>query len=276
MNMNWLQSLIYGIVSGLTEFAPISSAAHQNLLLSLFGTTERDPVRDMLIHLSMVFALVYSCRGLFAQYRIDKRGASHKRVLRRNAKNLMDIQFVRGATFPMLLGMIVLSYIFSINSSLLATALFLLLNGIVLFVSERMLQGNKGAGSMSALDSWLVGVAGSLSVFPGVSRLGTITSVSRMRGADRIKALNWALILSVPALITVIVLDVFSIIRFTGTINFWSSLIGYILSVIGAVIGVYSGTRLIKYLTRQLNFACFAYYSWGAALFSFLLYLTVV
>ena len=41
--MSLLQSIIYGLVSGLSELMPVSSAAHQVFLRELFGV-QKDPV----------------------------------------------------------------------------------------------------------------------------------------------------------------------------------------------------------------------------------------
>ena len=61
--MSWLESLIYGLVSGFSEFLPISSRAHQDLMLLLFGVEGHDPIRDMLVHATMLFS-IYS--GVFS------------------------------------------------------------------------------------------------------------------------------------------------------------------------------------------------------------------
>ena len=58
--MNWLQSLIYGLISGLTEHLPVSSLAHQRILHSLFGVSQSDPICDLLVHLAVLFAVFFS------------------------------------------------------------------------------------------------------------------------------------------------------------------------------------------------------------------------
>ena len=49
-----------------------------------------------------------------------------------------------------------------------------------------------------------------------------------------------------------------------------------ILSVLGAGCGSYFGIMLMRFLAVKVGFTGFAYYSWGAALFSFVMYLVVV
>ena len=50
MHMNWIESIIYGLISGAAEFLPISSKAHQDLSMLLFGISQTDPVRDFVVH----------------------------------------------------------------------------------------------------------------------------------------------------------------------------------------------------------------------------------
>ena len=54
MNFSWLESLIYGLISGLAEFLPISAEGHQHIMLYLFGGELRDPVRDFFVHIGLL------------------------------------------------------------------------------------------------------------------------------------------------------------------------------------------------------------------------------
>ena len=273
--MNWLESLIYGLVSGFTEFLPISSQAHQQILMSLFGVENRDPVRDLLVHIAMLFSIYYGCRGLIDNLRRERGQRHSRRIPMHVSQVLLDNRFVKNATVPMLAGILILSYIVKINGNLLTVSLFLFINGLILFISGRMLQGNKDVRSMSLLDSIFAGSLAALSAFTGISRTGCITSATILRGADRQNALNWALLLSIPALLLLSGMDVLSIITNTGTIAFWKNFFTYIISAFGAYLSGFYGIMLMKFLAVGKGFSGFSYYCWGASLFSFLLYLTV-
>ena len=277
MDMNWLESLIYGLISGAAEFLPISSQAHQSLLMQLFGVEMRDPVRDLLVHLAILLALFSGCRSTFEHIRREQKQQLHNRNgYRRSSRVLLDLRLIKNAAIPMLIGMLVVAYIFAQNNNLLWMSVFLFINGVILFAPERMVQGNKDVRGMSAIDSFWIGISGGLSSFPGISRIGSTTSAAVARGADRQCALNWALLLSVPALVLLAGLDVIGIFSAAASLDVWGSLLTYILSAVGAYCGGYLSILLIKFLTVRAGYYGFAYYSWGAALFAFLLYLTVV
>ena len=55
--MKFLESLFYGFVSGLAEFLPISSSAHQSIINTLFGASYIDPVRNLFVHIAILIAL---------------------------------------------------------------------------------------------------------------------------------------------------------------------------------------------------------------------------
>lgn len=276
MDMSWLESIIYGLVSGFAEFLPISSHAHQAILMQLFGSQARDPVRDFVVHLAILIGLYSGCKPMFEHLRREqayksRRDSRHGRTTRSH----LDARFVKNAAFTMLVGMLLITYVFRLNENLLSAAGFLLLNGIILFVSGRMMQGNKDVRSMTQLDSLLIGGVASLSAFSGISRVGCVTSTAIARGADRHNSLNWAFLISVPALLLLMGMDVLQMFAGNVAINFWGSFFTYLLSAGAAYIGGYYSIKFMKFLTVRLGFSGFSYYCWGASLFSFLLYLTV-
>ena len=105
---------------------------------------------------------------------------------------------------------------------------------------------------MSAFDGILFGIGSALSVFPGVSRIGGGFCAAIMRGADPQHAYKWTLILSVPTLFVLSCFDLF-----------------FVFTYLSAVVAI----TFMKTLTSRAGLAAFSYYSWGAALFAFILYL---
>lgn len=276
MNLSWFESLIYGLISGIAEFLPISSHAHQRILRQLFGAHNRDPVLDLFVHIALLASLYSGCRAMFEHLRREQRQHLHRR--RANPQTsyiLMDERFVRNAVLPMIIGILVFTYVFDTETNLLTTAVFLLLNGIVLFVSGRMMQGNKDVRSMSYLDSLLIGGFASLSAFTGISRVGFITSAGIARGANRQQALKWAFLISIPILILMAVIDILKIISGGAIFSFWGNFFSYLISACGAYIAGYYGLKFMRFLAVRIGFSGFAFYCWGASLFSFLLFLMV-
>lgn len=277
MTIHWIESILYGFVSGIAEFLPISSHAHQRILMQMFGLEHRDPLMDMVVHIALLFSILFSCRVLLEQQRRERAmGNRGRRGIRHNTTVRTDMRLVRQATLPMIIGIVLLTYITDSNQGLLMIAIFLLLNGIILFLSERMMQGNKNSGAMSALDSFLIGVSGSLSAICGFSRVGSSMTAAILRGAKRQNALTWAILLGIPALITFAAINAITLFSQLGSIQLWGNFLSYLLAAIAAFCGGCAGISFMKFLTVRAGPSGFSYYSWGAAVFSFIIYLTVV
>jgi len=274
--MSIFESIIYGLVSGLAEFLPVSSQGHQAILMRLFGQDHRDPVRDLLVHLAIIFSLLVSCRSLFSHLRREHMLSKRRR--RKNTydrKGIFDLRFVKTALVPMLVGMLVYIAVRGFEFSPIHLALFFVINGIVLIIPEYMAHGNKDARSLTGLDGILTGLISVFSSLPGISRVGAMSAFTTARGADRQVSLNWILSLSLPALVMFVGFDVVNlIVQGFDPISF-VTVIGYILAAIASFGGGYFGIVILRYLAVQNGYLGFAYYSWGAAMFSFVLYLIV-
>ena len=274
--MNWLEGLIYGIVSGLTEFLPISSQAHQRILLKMFGMDAPDPLQDLIIHLALLASVLIGCRNSINQLRRGYQLQRNNRQGIRNNSYSLELRFLKNAAFPLIIVYIIAVKLIPINYNLLWVALFSLISALLLFISSRTMYGNRDEKAMSSFDSILVGAVGALSAFSGISRIGSMLAVMNLRGVDRRKALNWVLLLSIPALLLLAFIDILSLLTTSGRSQICGSFPGYLLSAAGAYIAGYAGIFLLRSASAQNDTSGSAYYALGVSLFSLFLYLTVV
>lgn len=276
--MNLLQSFIYGIISGLAEFLPISSQGHQAMLKKIFGVTAQEPFRDLLIHISLLLAVAV-CLGTYIQ-RLRREMKIHGRTSKRVSKHMdkrtaYDLRLIRTAVTPMLIVLLLKLATGKLSDNLSLTALFFLINGLIVYIPEHLPQSNKDARQMSAFDSFLVGLCAGLSAFPGVSRVGASLSCCIARGADREKALQWVYILSIPAFVMLMILDIIQIISGGMGLSSFAYFGSCLLSAVGAFGSACIGIFLMRFIAVRSGFSAFGYYCWGAALLSFILYLMV-
>ena len=127
---------------------------------------------------------------------------------------------------------------------------------------------------MSALDATLFGFGSALSVLPGVSRVGASSSFAVARGADIQQAYKWSLLISIPAIAVWMCFDLYAL--FTagfGDLGF-QFLMKCVAGGLFAFGGASTAIASMKFITVRLGLSGFSYYSWGAALFTFILYLT--
>ena len=271
--MSLLESIVYGLISGFSEFLPVSSLSHQTILMRLMGMSERDPIRGLIVHIAGILALLTACKSMFSKLRRERRLASSRRRGRSYAaRGLYDLRLIRTAAIPLLICLLLTVSTVKLESNLVYIALFSVVNGIILIIPEYISHGNKDARFMSSFDGIMIGLCGALSVLPGISRIGTIQTYATIRGADKHHSLNWALLLSFPALILLSVLDVLQIVTGAGPISI-PILVSYLFCGISAYIAAYAGILFAQFLTVRTGFTGFAYYSLGVALFSMILYL---
>ena len=272
--MSIIAGILYGLFSGIAEFLPISSHAHQSMLLQLCGKTSRDPMQDLLVHISVLVALLVFFRTTLSKLHTDRKSMSQRR--KRGAsgqKTAFESRLLRTAAVPLIIGSLAYSATVRLEGNLLVLSGFLIVNGIVLLLAEHIRHGNRDSSAMSGLDGILMGTLGALSCFPGLSRTGIITSYAVGRGADPHHAANWAVLLGIPAMIAAIVLDIiFLVSSGLGAISI-DVVAVYFLSAAAAFAGSYIGMSFLRIILARSGFSGFAYYSLGAAIFSFVLYL---
>ena len=156
--MNLFESVIYGIVSGLTEIFPVSSQANQMVMRQIFGVAHKEPIRDLLVHIAVLVAILLSCRGMFAKIRREQ-ALAHR--MRRNPsqirslKGVYDMRLVRTAAPIMLVGLLANLFFKDFYQSRPLFSLVLLINGALTLIPIYLHQGNRDARVMTGLDGML-------------------------------------------------------------------------------------------------------------------------
>ena len=276
MDMNFFESCLYGLFSGLAEFLPVSPEAHQVLLRQLFGIEGKLPLLNLLVHIGVLLAVFYGARDtlhrLYREYQLRKTPRKRRRRPS-DAQSAADISLLKTAMIPLLLGSLI--YIKSQNWQLSPhiVAPLLFLSGIVLYIPMYLPAGNKDARSMSPLDGLLIGISAMLAVFPGISRIAATTSVAAARGAEPQHGYRWGMLLAIPALAVLILFDLIAIVTFGLEGVGFMAIIQYLISGITAFVGAYLSILLARNIMQKSGIFVFSYYCWGAAIFTFILYL---
>ena len=276
--MNLFQSLIFGVISGLSDILPVSSQAHKTMLLKLFGINAESPLLRLFIHAGILAALYYCCSNQIMRYSRQLRLARIPKKKRKrpvDTRTLMEFKLLRMMVIPVLLSLYFYQRTIEWGTKLQLTAIFLLINGVILFIPSLMPTGNKDARNMSALNGLLIGFGGAASVIPGISAIGGANAVASACGADRTFSLNLSLLMNMALTVALIVFD-FAAVYASGASNLsFSVIFTYFISGVAAFGGAFFGIQTMRALAANIGFNIFAFYSFGAALLSFVLYLMV-
>lgn len=278
MNMNFLQCLVMGFVSGLTEMLPISAEAHRAILGTFFGVDSEDAVFRLLIHFACLVALWLFYRNDIQEL---QRANELMKIPPRRRKRPLDpaaantVKLLRSAAAVMIVLRLFTIALAFIGDHLNYLSIPLILNGILLLSPSLVRTGNMNSRNMPRIYGVLMGLGGGLGVVPGISPVAGAMSLGHWRGVDRQYGLRFAHLLLIPGLAIRMVFDLIGI--FMGGAAAFSG-VGFLAAVAGAVaagIACNLALKLMNFLSQHGGFSGFAYYSWGTALLCFVLYLMI-
>ena len=278
MELNWLQSILFGLVSGAADIFPVSGQVHRLLLLKFFGVNQLPNLLALLLHLSVAAALYLSSQGQFVRMnraRALARIPKKKRKRPLDTRSMMDWSLIKTMLVPTVIGLLLNSRVrgWSVNMFLIAGMLFL--NGLILYIPQFLPTSNRDSRTLTRLEGVLMGLGAGASVLPGISTVGIMVSIASVCGIERLYGLNMTFIVKLFFLIGLMVYDVLTIITdglggltvmllaqylFTGLLSFGASMFAI---------------RLLRRLAPEHGFHTFGVYCWGLALFTFILNLVV-
>lgn len=274
MELNWIESIVFGLLSGLTEIFPVSAQAHGALLYKIFGVEEGSPLLSLFLHIGVFSALLLCSQGeLTRMSRAKKLAKIPKRRRKRplDTKSLMDSSLWKTMLVPIVLAYLFYGKISTISERFIWIAILLFVNGVILYIPQFLPGSNKDSRMLSRVEGLLMGLGGAASVLPGVSGVGAAVSVGSVCGVDRTYALNMTLMMDMGIMICLTVYDVLGIVAAgIGGISFLV-ILKVLLSAAASFGGAFLGIKAMRALAGGIGFSFFAYYCWGLALLTFIL-----
>lgn len=274
MEWNGLFGLIYGLLSGFFEFLPVSPQAHQQVFAKITGLAAPGHGMSLAVHLGALAAVIvsyYAKLGKFSRERKIAAQPMRRRKRQPDITSLMEWRLLRTASVPIIISCLVASWLGRYLSRMWLIAIFAALNGVLILLPQYLSRANKDARSLSPLDAVLTGLGSVLSILPGVSKVGMVTSVASMRGADRQFGLNFAYLLMIPALVVLSIGDIGMLIFVdsASAVPFFTVM----LTCIASFGAAFAGIQLMRFLAHRDTLEGFACYNWGLAMFTFIIYL---
>ena len=248
------------------------------LLTALFGEESEPALLRLLIHIGILAALYYGCQNHILRItRALKLAQTPRRKRKRplDTASLMDFRMLRTMIVPVILGFFFYNRISGLVTILSVLSFTLFLNGLILFIPQYLPGGNKESLSMTPLDGILMGLGAAASLVPGISCVGAVTAIGTVRGGDKSYILNIALLLDMVMTVGMIVVDILSIISGGVAGLSFMVILRYLVCAIAAFGGALLGITLMRKLAQRSGFGLFAFYCWGAALFAFILFLSI-
>ncbi len=269
--MDLLSAIFYGLIQGITEFLPISSSGHLNILHNIFGmeTAEASSLTfDILLHLATLVAVfIMYYKDIFAlvpaAFSLIGKVFKGKFKLSEYTETERFVLFILIATLPLVVVVFIKDWVELLSGSTKIIGAILIFNGLVLFISDKLSKGNKGIGDIKPRNALMVGLCQLCAVVPGLSRSGSTITGGLMQGLSREVAVKFSFILSIPAIIGA---NVFSIPDILETPIPSSDVLPYIVGMIAAALSGIAAMKILTYISRKANFRFFSYYCFAVGL----------
>jgi undecaprenyl-diphosphatase len=250
--MSLLQSIILGIIQGLTEFLPISSSAHLVLTPYLLGwkiPAEEAFIFNVLVQVaSLVAVIAYFWRDLITILGAWLSGIAHRKLFADPQARLGWLLIL--ATIPAgVVGLLIKDLVEQAFASPLATALFLFVTAGILTAGEYFGRKNRALEQLNWKDALWIGIAQAISIFPGISRSGATITGGMTRGLTRSAAARFAFLMSIPIMLAAGLLASLDMVKIGGFGSLLPVLLPGLLA--SAIVSYFAIHWLLKYLMQR-------------------------
>ena len=243
--MEILQSIILGLVQGLTEFLPVSSSGHLIVMKKLFGIDQEQfgLTYDIALHFATLIAV-------FVVFLPDILA-----LLKKPFQKTTGLLIV--ATIPAaLVGVFFDDYIEKISQSGGFLGLTFIVTAFLLFFSQKAKKKAKNIDLMTYKDATVIGLFQGVAVMPGISRSGSTTSAGLLMGVEKESSMRFAFLMSIPIVMGSAVLGVKDIITEPAAVE-WAPVIAGMLS---AGISGYFAVKFMLNFFKKRSLNIFAIY----------------
>lgn len=251
--MEYLETIILGIIQGLTEFLPVSSSGHLELAKALFGgevVGEESMMTTVVLHFATALSTIVVFRkdvatifgGLFQFKNNEAFNFSMKIIL----------SMVPAALVGFFLDDVIESFF---DRQILLVGIMLFVTGGLLFLADRAKRTDQ---NVSYPKAFIIGIAQAIAILPGISRSGATIGTSVLLGIDRQKAARFSFLMVVPLILGKMAKDILDGAFASDSVPFLELGIGFIAAFIT---GLAACTWMISLVKRSklswFSFYCF-------------------
>lgn len=258
--MDTAQGIILGLIQGLTEFLPISSSAHLVIVQHLLGLKEPMLLFDIMLHLGTLGAVIAvfwpDLKKLWQEELLPVVEGFNSNPGFRSAlcRARMTILILL-ATIPTgLIGYLFKKPLESLFTSPHAVGFALCLTGTLLWFTKYC---KKKDGTIKTYQALLIGLAQGIAITPGISRSGTTIATGLFLGLSGELAARFSFLLSIPAILSAVSLELSS-----STISTHTPFLPTLLGTLTAALMGYLALRYLLKVISHGKLYHFSYYCW--------------
>lgn len=255
--MNLIQTILMGIVQGLSEFLPISSSAHLVFTSNFYKIFKNIPISeqsnqeiflDIMLHLGTLIAvIIFFRKEIFEICKALFDAAKKKDFSEQNAK--LGIYIIIGTIITIILALPIEHFAKDLVFHPAIVGVLLIITGGTLFLSEYLSKKREEKSEvLNYKQSILIGLAQGIAVLPGFSRSGWTIATGLFAGLNRETAAKYSFLLSIPIILgasmvyPLIKIDIEEALTYN-----WTSII------IGTIVSGIVGYLCIKYFMKFIS-----------------------
>ncbi|MBK7488692.1 MAG: undecaprenyl-diphosphate phosphatase [Bacteroidales bacterium] len=246
--MNWYEALIFGLVQGLTEFLPVSSDGHLEIVKFLFGGVEESFLFSVAVHGATVLSILVVfwkeilklLKGVF-KFEMNEETVDTLKLI----VSMIPVAIV-GFTMKEQVESLFIADMDITGSFLLVTALFLLIGHFVPKRNKPISYGN----------AFVIGIAQALATLPGLSRSGSTISTGLMLGNSKDELARFSFLMVIVPILGANFLELVT----TETTVVSGVLVPLVIAFVAAFVSGYVACRWMINIVRKGKLGWFALY----------------
>jgi undecaprenyl-diphosphatase len=248
--MGLFEAIILGVVQGLTEFLPVSSSGHLEIVKELLNVEAQE--QNLLMTVVLHAATALSTIVIFRQ--------DIKEILaglvqfKWNEEFKFSLKIILSMVPAACVGLLFEDEIEQLfGGQILLVGSLLLITGLLLFLADKAKKTDQKVNFSNAL---VIGISQAIAILPGISRSGATISTSVLLGVDREKAARFSFLMVVPLILGKMSKDIVSGDLLVDSSGMLPLSLGFIAAFTTGLVACKWMIKLVK--NSQLKY--FAYY----------------
>ena len=255
--MNLIQTILMGIVQGLSEFLPISSSAHLVFSSNFYKVfkgieiaqqSNEEVFLDIMLHLGTLIAvLIFFRKDVIEICKSLVKSIKEKNFNDVNSK--LGLYIIAGTIVTIILALPLNDVAEHLVYSPVIVGGLLVITGGVLFFSEFLSKKKiEKSSEINLKQALFIGLAQGLAVLPGFSRSGWTIAAGLFSGLSREKAARYSFLLSIPIILGASMVYPLIKIDVSEAVNYnWTAII------LGTIVSGFVGYVCIKYFMKFIS-----------------------
>jgi undecaprenyl-diphosphatase len=263
MIIEYLHYIVLGLIQGLTEFLPVSSAAHLILIPRLLDWQDQGLAVDVAAHAGTLFAVIF-------YFRLDLKqllGNWYNSGFSLANEQSRYVWYLIVATVPVaVVGLLTSGVVEKYLRDPLVIAAATIFFGLILWWADYSGGKTRNDSGLKWKDVLVIGASQVLALVPGTSRSGITISAGLLLGLDRRSATRFAFLLSIPVILLAGSYEFYKLLSSTAAVDWVAVIIVTLISAVTAVLTIHyflrflNSTGMLPYVLYRLLLGGFLIY----------------